>query len=116
MFCELTTSVQRGHGCHIVRKYQFGRALKTVVADGGSSRMESTYEISPFLLKAVVELEKLVEQNKFQNAGMVESSELKADLLKEVSELEAMVGSDAVSADAVAEKFKNLSKLVEAIA
>ena len=39
------------------RKYKFGRAQKTVLADGGSSRMAHTYEISPFLLKAVSELD-----------------------------------------------------------
>lgn len=98
------------------RKYQFGRALKTVVADGGTARLESTYEISPFLLKAVAELEKLVVQNNLQSSTTVESSELKADLLKEVSELQALVGADDVTADVIKAKFENVSKLVNAIA
>jgi hypothetical protein len=98
------------------RKYQFGRAIKTVVADGGTGRLESSHEISPFLLKAVVELEKLVEQNKLHNSGSTEASELKADLLKEVHELQAMIKSENVTADVLDAKFESLSSHIEAIA
>lgn len=97
------------------RKYQFGRALKTVVADGGSARLESSFEISPFLLKAVVELEKLVEQNKLNNTGSPESSELKADLLKELSELQALVKTENITTDVLDAKFESISKHIEAI-
>ena len=45
------------------RKYRFGRSLKTVVADGGTARLETTYEISPYLLQAVAELDRLVPRN-----------------------------------------------------
>ncbi|MFT6301023.1 MAG: hypothetical protein ACJAY2_000200 [Pseudomonadales bacterium] len=98
------------------RKYQFGRALKTVVADGGTARLESSYEISPFLLKAVVELEKLVEQNKLHNSGTSESTELKADLLREVGELRVMVKDENISADVLNAKFESLSKHIESVA
>ncbi|MFT4726923.1 MAG: hypothetical protein ACI9UN_001418 [Granulosicoccus sp.] len=97
------------------RKYQFGRALKTVVADGGTGRLESNYEISPFLLKAVVELEKLVDQNKLHDSETSESTELKADLLREVRELKAMVKDNNVSADVLSAKFENLTKHIEAV-
>lgn len=98
------------------RKYQFGRALKTVVADGGTGRLESSHEISPFLLKAVVELEKLVEQNKLNNSGTTESTELKVDLLNEVRELQSMVKDENVSADVLNAKFESISKHIEALA
>lgn len=98
------------------RKYQFGRAIKTVVADGGTARLESNYEISPFLLKAVIELELLVAQNKLGGNTGSESSEIKADLLKEVRELQAMVKAGGVADDALNAKFASLSSLVESIA
>lgn len=98
------------------RKYQFGRALKTVVADGGTARLESSYEISPFLLKAVIELEKLVEQNKLNSSGTIESTELKVDLLNEVRELQSMVKDESVTPDVLNAKFESLSKHIEALA
>lgn len=97
------------------RKYQFGRALKTVVADGGTSRLESSYEISPFLLNAVAELEKLVEHNKLNVSDASENTELKADLHKELKELRELVKDDSVSAEVIDAKFDNLGKLIEAV-
>ena len=97
------------------RKYQFGRSMRTVVADGGTGRLESTFEISPFLLKAVVELEKLIEQNKLPKPASAETSDLKADLLKEVKELKALVASKDVSTDVLNAKFESLSDHIEAI-
>ncbi|MDB4222261.1 DUF3461 family protein [Granulosicoccus sp.] len=97
------------------RKYQFGRAVKTVVADGGTARLESSFEISPFLLKAVVELEKLVEQNKLNITGLTEASELKTDLLKELSELQALVKTENITTEVLDAKFESLNKHIEAI-
>ncbi|MFK7892807.1 MAG: DUF3461 family protein [Granulosicoccus sp.] len=51
------------------RKYEFGRSLKTVIADGGTARMEQTYEISPFLLTAVSELDALIALRQNHNAA-----------------------------------------------
>jgi len=68
------------------RKYKFGRALKTVVADGGTSRMEDVHEISPFLLKAVAELDQLVTQKQT-------SVDRQAQLLVELDHLERVVSS-----------------------
>jgi hypothetical protein len=97
------------------RKYQFGRAFKTVIADGGTGRLESSFEISPFLLKAVVELEKLVEQNKLNKSETSETTELKADLLNELRELQAMVKAQNTATDVLDAKFDSLSKHIEAI-
>ena len=77
--------------------------------------MESSFEISPFLLKAVVELEKLVEHNKLNITGSTEASELKADLLKELSELKALVKTENITTDVLDAKFESLSKHIEAI-
>ena len=98
------------------RKYNFGRASKTVVADGGTARLESSFEISPFLLKAVVELEKLVEKNKLEKTAVPESSELKADLLKEVRELQELVNKEGVAVEIVNAKFASLTKQIESVA
>jgi hypothetical protein len=100
------------------RKYQFGRALKTVVADGGTGRLESSFEISPFLLRAVDELEKLVNTNKLQSSTPTEAAdttELKADLLKEVQELQYMVNAGNVTADVLNAKFASLNHHIEAM-
>ena len=59
---------QKGSLLPVTRKYTFGRSLKTIVADGGTSRMEDTYEISPYLLDAVAELDALVDRNRLASA------------------------------------------------
>ncbi len=96
------------------RKYKFGRSLKTVVADGGTSRMEHSYEISPFLLKAVAELDKLVEINK-HDASKSANTELAADVMTELDELEKLVGASNGDAAAIAAKFESIRKHVDAL-
>jgi hypothetical protein len=68
------------------RKYKFGRSVKTIVADGGSSRMENVYDISPFLTKAVAELDLLVSQKE-------SSLNKKARLLVELNHLDQVMSS-----------------------
>ncbi len=96
------------------RKYKFGRSLKTVVADGGTSRMEHSYEISPFLLKAVAELDKLVEINK-HDASKSANTELAADVMTELDELEKLVSASNGDAAAIAAKFESIRKHVDAL-
>jgi len=43
------------------KRFRFGRAAKTVIADSGTRKTEVIYEISPFVQKAVRELEKVLE-------------------------------------------------------
>lgn len=96
------------------RKYKFGRSLKTVVADGGTSRMEHTYEISPFLLKAVAELDKLVEVNK-HDSSKSSNTELATDLVAELDELENLVKASSIDTAAVTAKVQSLRKHIEAL-
>lgn len=77
------------------RKYKFGRAEKTVVADGGTARLQRSHEISPFLLKAVAELDSLLgkrDQNIDQKAQLIaEISQLESTLSKRLAELRRQV-------------------------
>ena len=44
------------------RKYTFGRLHRTVVADSGSGRLSAEREVSPRLIEALDELDRLVER------------------------------------------------------
>jgi hypothetical protein len=98
------------------RKYKFGRSLKTVIADGGTARMEHTYEISPFLLKAVAELDGLVAQNRLDTGKSV-NTDLVSDLLSEVNELEQLMraSDDAKTDAAVVDKFDRVRRHINAL-
>ncbi|NND92227.1 MAG: DUF3461 family protein [Granulosicoccus sp.] len=98
------------------RKYKFGRAQKTVLADGGTSRMEQTYEISPFLLKAVAELDSLIAFNQL-DPGKLGSNDLKADILAEINELEQVIRETAGASidSAVSAKIDNVRKHIQAL-
>lgn len=101
------------------RTYKFGRSLKTVIADGGTARMEHTYEISPFLLKAVAELDSLVSDNK-KVSGSVKSligEERVSELVNEFNELEELVSGDVAKMDAaaVAARFSRLKAQIAAL-
>ena len=98
------------------RKYKFGRSLKTVIADGGTSRMEHTYEISPFLLKAVAELDELVATNQHE-PGKSASTDLKSDLLAEINELKQLI-NESIPASRMAvvnTKLDSVHKHIEAL-
>ena len=98
------------------RKYKFGRSQKTVVADGGSSRMEHTYEISPFLLKAVNELDELVKINQ-HDTSTSSTEDLKSDLVSEINELKQLV-NDSIPSDnmaAIQTKIDSVRKHIEAL-
>lgn len=98
------------------RKYKFGRSMKTVIADGGTARMEHTYEISPFLLKAVAELDALVEVNQHDSSKST-STDLKADLLEEMNELKQLLANSASAEglSAVNQKLDSVRKHIEAL-
>lgn len=99
------------------RTYKFGRSLKTVIADGGTARMEHTHEISPFLLRAVAELDSLVTENK-KVGGEVKSrigEDRVAELLGEFDELETLLSRNVSMRDAAAVSAR-LSRLKAQIA
>lgn len=75
------------------RKYKFGRAAKTVVVDGGTSRMEQIFEISPVLLRAIAELDMLVETNQ-HGKNSINHEDLKAQMFSGIDDLETMISSD----------------------
>jgi len=101
------------------RTYKFGRSLRMVIADGGTSRMEHTYEISPFLLKAVAELDRLVDgvQSNTSPATAKTESNRNAELVKELESLEAMVSGHVSMTDAatVAARFARLKAQIASI-
>ncbi len=102
------------------RTYKFGRALKSVIADGGTSRMAHTYEISPFLLKAIAELDELVSDNNKSVTSKAPSQigeEKVGELLKELYELESMISSrmPMTSAAAVSARFSRLKAQLAAL-
>lgn len=99
------------------RKYKFGRATKAVIADGGTARMENTYEISPFLLKAIAELDSLIGQNRHDINAKPVTHDLKSDLLAELQELDQLVADAAVSGDnrAVVKKIEIVRKQVQSL-
>lgn len=66
------------------RKYQFGRHSKAVITDSGKHQLSEVYEISPFLLRAVAELDCMVNDQK----TLTESREV---LLHQIDELERSV-------------------------
>jgi hypothetical protein len=46
------------------KRFDFGRASKTIVTDSGTRKTQVVYEISPFVQKAVEELESIVNDKK----------------------------------------------------
>ncbi len=43
------------------KRFRFGRAAKTIIADSGTRKTEVVHEISPFVQKAVRELDKIID-------------------------------------------------------
>lgn len=95
------------------RKYQFGRSMNTTVADGGTARMERTYEISPFLLTAINELDFLVaEKTSSGPVDDVRSEEIHnlSIVLDELDALESWV-SEVAGDEHAAEVTRRFSAL-----
>lgn len=102
------------------RKYKFGRSIKTVIADGGTARMEQTYEISPFLLAAVAELDSLITARE-KNAASAKSTSAKSctklNMISDVDQIERLLGESMTSADTLAAKARlaNLRQQLQAL-
>ena len=75
---------QKGSFLPSSRKYKFGRSAKTIMLDSGKQEFEETYEISPFLLKAIAELDKIVSHKE-------SASDRKKMILNEMKHLEKTV-------------------------
>lgn len=102
------------------RTYKFGRSLKAVVADGGTARIENTYEISPLLLSAVAELDSLVQSDKSvseSKASRTKASKARTELLSELDGLETMLAGDTAETNpsAVSARFAKIRARIEAL-
>ncbi|MCP4788997.1 MAG: DUF3461 family protein [Gammaproteobacteria bacterium] len=65
------------------KKFRFGRSTRTVMVDSGRQKWQEVSEISPFLLRAITELNKLAEEEK--------SGTSKENLAKELVHLERVM-------------------------
>jgi Protein of unknown function (DUF3461) len=93
---------QKGSLLPIRRAYEFGRAMRTAVADSGTGRTAAVGDISPRLLEAVAELDRLLGRKESyedrKGAVVTKLSELRkalaargkdADFDKRLDEIEA---------------------------
>jgi hypothetical protein len=46
------------------KRFEFGRSTRTVMADGGTQTTDIVHDISPFLQRALQELDKLIDAKK----------------------------------------------------
>ena len=60
------------------KRFEFGRASKTIMTDSGTQKTEVVHEISPFVLKAMNELDDILSTKK----SNVEHAKLVKDELK----------------------------------
>ena len=97
------------------RKYKFGRSQKTVLADGGTARMEMTHVISPFLLKAVSELDMLVKLTQYENWNTAKVADIRTDLLAEMNELAQLIRQAQCDDKAVIAKLVSVRRHIEAL-
>ena len=101
------------------RTYRFGRSLNMVVSDGGTSRVEHVYEISPMLSKALSELDELVVDNKKRKLkGKSRIGEERVnELLDELVELEVLVQDKVSKVDSptVSARFARLKAQVASL-
>ena len=83
-FCREARSISTGSLLPISRKYKFGRATNTLRTGGGDSGVEEVHEISPFLQKALAELDSLVSRREM-------AKDDRQQLLVEIEHLEQTV-------------------------
>ncbi|MFT5447142.1 MAG: hypothetical protein ACI9DC_002317 [Gammaproteobacteria bacterium] len=79
----------------VSRKYKFGRSTKTVRAASGIGGTQEVHEISPFLQKALIELDSLVTQHKTtideKQLMLADIEELEHSVLSTCSSLRARI-------------------------
>lgn len=46
------------------KRFEFGRSTKTIMADSGTQKSEIVHEISPFVQKAIEELDSIIDAKK----------------------------------------------------
>ena len=77
------------------KRFEFGRASKTVVTDSGTQRSQVVHEISPFVQRAVAELEDLVNNKKAnaENAAVIkdELQRLQQEMTNRINYIESLI-------------------------
>lgn len=77
------------------KRFEFGRSSKTVMADSGTRTTEIVHDISPFLLKAIKELDQLIDSRKsnIEHAKLVkeEMQRLHQELSSSMSYIESLI-------------------------
>ena len=63
------------------KKFRFGRSVRTVMTDSGRQQVQDVTEISPFLLRALTELNKLAEEEKANPTQKITKEDIEKDLL-----------------------------------
>jgi len=82
----------------VSKRFKFGRSQKMVVVDSGTRKTETVHEISPFLLKAVAELDLIVKRKRSKK-------DLVRDLEEEIIRIEEDMGSHMASLRALIDKL-----------
>mgnify|MGYP000076198763 CR=1 FL=1 len=80
-FLRITYKRQPGSILPKSRRYQFGRAAKMVITDGGTNKRETVYEVSPVFQRALTDLDNLLVKNK-------DAKVTKEHLIEELDRLE----------------------------
>ncbi len=83
---------QKGSLLPVRRAYEFGRAMRSALADSGTGRIANVGDISPRLLEAVAELDRLLAHKDTQG-------DRKAAVLEKLSELRQELGVRGQAAD-----------------
>jgi hypothetical protein len=77
------------------KRFEFGRASKTIVTDSGTRKTQIVYEISPFVRKAVEELEYILTSKKtnVEHATIVkdELKRLHQEMTSRLSYIESLI-------------------------
>jgi hypothetical protein len=77
------------------KRFEFGRAAKTIMADSGTQTAEIVHDISPFLHKAISELDQLIDAKKsnIERAKLVkeEMQRLHQELSSSMSYIESLI-------------------------
>lgn len=86
---------QKGSFLPTSKRFEFGRAAKTVVADSGTRKTQIVHEISPFLRKAVKELDDILsaKQSNIERAMLVkqELQQLHQDMASRLIYIESLI-------------------------
>jgi hypothetical protein len=86
---------QKGSFLPASKRFEFGRSSKTVVTDGGTHQTDVIHEISPFLQRAITELEHIIgsKKTKLEHATIVkdELQRLRQEMSSRIDYIESLI-------------------------